>query len=55
MLNAPRLWYRKVDATFAITSHDLGKILQKLQNIDDNIEFTMEKHSKEIFHFGTAS
>ena len=54
MLNAPRLWYRKVDTTFTITSDDLGKILQKLQNIDDNIEFTMEKHSKEIFHFGTA-
>ena len=30
ILNAPRLWYRKVDDTFAITSHDLGETLQKL-------------------------
>ena len=43
MLNAPRLWYRKVDDTFAITSHDLEETLQKLNDIDENIEFTMEK------------
>ena len=43
MLNPPCLWYRKVDDTFAITSHDLGETLQKLNDIDENIEFTMEK------------
>ena len=32
MLNAPRLWYRKVDDTFAITSHDLGETFQKLND-----------------------
>ena len=37
MLNAPRLWYRKVDNTFAITSHDLGETLQKLNDTDENI------------------
>ena len=46
MLNAPRLWYRKVDDTFAITLHDLGETLQKLNNIDKKIEFTMEKSSE---------
>ena len=46
MLNAPRLWYKKVDDTFAITSLDLGEILQKLNYIDENIEFTMEKASE---------
>ena len=46
MLNAPRLWYRKVDDTFGITSHDLGETLQKLNYIDENIEFTMEKASE---------
>ena len=43
MLNTPRLQYRKVDDTFAVTSHDLGETLQKLNDIDKNIEFTMEK------------
>ena len=37
MLNATRLWYRKVDDTFAITSHDLGETLQKLNDTDENI------------------
>ena len=46
ILNAPRLWYRKVDATFAITSHDLGETVQKLNDIDENIEFSMEKSVK---------
>ena len=46
MLNAPRLWYRKVDDTFAITSHDLEEALQKLNDIGENIEFTMEKESE---------
>ena len=55
MLNAPHLWYRKVDDAFAITSHDLGETLQKLNDIDENIEFTMGKHLKEIYHFLTAS
>ena len=27
MLNAPRPWYRKVDDTFAITSHDFEETL----------------------------
>ena len=43
MLNYPSLWYRKVDNTFAITSHDLGETLQKLNDIDEKIEFNMEK------------
>ena len=46
ILNTPRLWYRKVDDTFAITSHDLGETLKKLNDIDENIEFTMEKASE---------
>ena len=46
ILNAPRLWYRKVGDTFAITSHDLGETLQKLNDIDENIEITMEKASE---------
>ena len=37
MLYTPRLWYKKVDVTFAITSYDLGETLQKLNNIDDNM------------------
>ena len=40
------LWYKKVDDTFAITSHDLGETLQKLSNIDENIEFSTEKASE---------
>ena len=55
MLNAPRLWYRKVDDTFAITSHDFEQTLQKLNDIDENIEFTMEKTSKGNLPFWTAS
>ena len=51
MLNAPRLWYRKVDYTFAITSHDLEETLQKLNDIDENIEFIMEKASEENLPF----
>ena len=46
MLNAPRLWYRKVDNTFAVPSHDPGETLQELNDIDENIEFTMEKASE---------
>ena len=46
MLNAPRLWYREVDNTFAITSHDLGERLEKLNYIDENKEFTIEKTSE---------
>ena len=46
MLNSPRLWYRKVVDTFPITSHDLGETLQKLNYINENIDFTMEKASK---------
>ena len=46
MLNAPRLQNRKVKDTFATTSHNLGETLQKLNDIDENIEFTMEKASK---------
>ena len=45
MLNARRLRDRKVDNTFAITSHDLEETLQKLNDIDENIEFTMENVS----------
>ena len=45
MLNVPRLWYRKVDDTFAIISHDRGETLQKLNDFDENIEFTIEKAS----------
>ena len=37
ILNAPQLWYREVDDTFAVTSHDLGETLQKLNDIDENI------------------
>ena len=51
MLNAPRLWYRKVDYTFAITSHGLEETLQKLNDIDENIEFIMEKASEENLPF----
>ena len=46
MLNTLRLWYRRVDDTFAITSHDLEETLQMLNDIDENIEFTMEKTSE---------
>ena len=48
MLNASHPWYRKVDNTFAIPSHDLEETLQKLNNIDENIEFAVEKRSKKI-------
>ena len=51
MLNAPCLWYRKVEDTFAIASHDLGETLQKLKDINENIEFTMEKASEGNFPF----
>ena len=40
MLITPRLWYRKVGDIFAIISHDLGETLQKLNDIDENIELT---------------
>ena len=46
MLITPFIWYKNVDNTFAITLHDLGEKLQMLNNIDDNIEFTIEKASK---------
>ena len=46
VLNAPRLWCRKVDNAFAVTSYDLGETMQKLNDIDENIEFTMEKASE---------
>ena len=46
ILNTPRLWYRKVDATFAITSHDLRETVQKLNDTDENIEFSIEKAVK---------
>ena len=46
MLNTPCLWHRKVDDVFAITSHDLGETLQKLNDIDENMEFTIEKTSE---------
>ena len=46
VLNAPCLWYRKVGDTFAVTSHDLGGTLKKLNDINENIEFTMEKASE---------
>ena len=45
-MNDPRLWYRKVDAIFAITSHDLGETVKKLNDTDENIEFSMEKASE---------
>ena len=45
MLNVARLWYRKVDDTFAIISHDRGETLQKLNDFNENIEFTTEKAS----------
>ena len=37
MLNVPRLWYRKFDDAFAITSSDLRETLQKLNDIDESI------------------
>ena len=46
MLNASRLWYRKVDITFAIASHDLGEKLQKWNWWDHFTDFAMEKTSK---------
>ena len=46
MLNACCLWYRKLHDEFAITSHDLGETSQKLNDINENIEFTMEKASE---------
>ena len=42
ILYAPRLWCRKVDDTFAITSHDSVKTLKELNKISNNIEFSME-------------
>ena len=45
------LWYRKVDDTFAITSNDLGETLQKLNDVDENIEITMKKASKRNLPF----
>ena len=58
MLNACCLWNKKLHDEFAITSHDLGETLQKLNDIDENIEFTnllWKRHPKEIYHFWTAS
>ena len=40
-----------VDNTCAIISHDLGETLQKLNDIDKNIEFTMEKASERNLPF----
>ena len=51
MLNTPCLWQRKVDHTFAMTSHDLGETLKKLNNIDENIDFIMEKASERNLPF----
>ena len=44
--NVPRACYRNVDDTFAITSHYLGKTLLKLNDFNENIEFTMKTASK---------
>ena len=55
MINAPCLWYRKVGDTFTVTSHDLGETLQKLNDINENIELLWKKHQKKIYHFWTAS
>ena len=46
MLKTTRLWYRKLENTFAITSHELGETMQKLNYIDENMEL-------EIYHFWT--
>lgn len=46
MLNAPCLWYRNVGKKFAITQHDFEETFQKLNDIDENIELTMEKASE---------
>ena len=46
MLSTSCLWYRKVDDTFAIISYDFGETLQQLNDIDESIEFIMEKGSK---------
>ena len=46
MLKTTRLWYRKLEDTFAITSHELGETMQKLNYIDENMEL-------EIYHFWT--
>ena len=54
ILNAPRLWYRKVDDTFAITSHDLGETLQKLMILIRKYNLLGKRHPKEIYHFWTA-
>ena len=43
--------YKNVDDTFVITSHDLRETLQKLNNIDENIEYSMEKASEGNLHF----
>ena len=40
MLYDPRLWYKKVDDTYAITSDDAFKTLEELDN--KNIKFTIE-------------
>ena len=46
LYNIKRLRYRKVENTFEIRSHDLGEILQKVNGIDEKLEFTMEKASE---------
>ena len=43
MLSAPYRQYRKVGDVFAITSKDIGETLKKLDNINENKEFTMDK------------
>ena len=43
--NVPRACYGNVDDTFAITSHYLGKTLLKLNDFNENIEFTWKKRN----------
>ena len=51
MLNAPCLQYRNVGKKFAITQHDFEETFQKLNDIDESIEFTMKNISEDNLSF----
>ena len=43
LYNIKHLWYRKGENTFEIISNDLGETLQKVNGIDEKLEFPLEK------------
>ena len=51
MINAPRIWLRKVDDTFTISSHPIDETLKELNNIHSKINFTAEEETNNTLPF----